>query len=130
MGVSDPANTGHPTNPAQGERRRYPRYEIAVPLELHRAGSDVPFRLQTSDISVAGCYVEMTIPLEVGTRTRIVLWLDEKSVKIGGRVVTHHPQFGNGIEFSEFEGDGKYLLEAFLNRCSGALRRKAARTSS
>jgi hypothetical protein len=30
-------------------------------------------------------------------------------------VVTHHPQFGNGIKFLEFEDDGKKVLAQYLD---------------
>jgi hypothetical protein len=44
-----------------------------------------------------------------------MLWLDSYSLVIHGRVVTRHPQFGNGIMFVEFEGDGEQLLKRYLD---------------
>jgi hypothetical protein len=38
-----------------------------------------------------------------------------RPVRMRGRVVTHHPQFGNGIKFLEFEDDGKKVLAQYLD---------------
>lgn len=102
-------------SPAQAERREYHRYTVAVPVELRPASSNAPIRLQTTDISQGGCYVEMTIPLPVGTELTAVLWLSERRVEVRGRVVTLHPQFGNGISFTQFSQDGEQRLQAFLD---------------
>ena len=110
-------------NAGKEERREFPRYPVALPIELHPAGSDVPYRLQTTDISQGGCYVEMAIPLEAGAALEIILWINEHRLQITGRVVTRHPQFGNGIEFTRFHEDGERHLEAFLKDVGGDLRR-------
>jgi hypothetical protein len=96
------------------ERRLYPRYSVQVQVELHLEGSDVPMRLETTDLSRGGCYVQLMIPLSVGIRLRATLWLAGHAVIIHGLVVTRHPQFGNGIMFVDFEGDGAHVLEQYL----------------
>ena len=97
------------------ERRRYPRTQIAVQIEIRPEGLDVPMRLETSDLSVGGCYVEMALTLDVGTRLDIVLWLDGQKVSTRGVVVTRHPQFGNGIEFVGMFSESFRRLHAFLD---------------
>ena len=81
------------------ERRRHPRVKTPVQVELRPEGSAAPLRVETSDISATGCYVEMSMTLAVGTRLSIVLWLEAQKVIADGVVRTQHPQFGNGIEF-------------------------------
>ncbi len=105
------AFTGASTAP---ERRRYPRHAVHLPLELRVEGSDVPLRLETTDISRNGCYVETMMPFSVGTKVDAKLWLGETRVVARGRIVTSHPQFGNGIMFLEFEGDGQQRLRDYL----------------
>jgi hypothetical protein len=98
------------------ERRQYPRYSAHLPLELRVEGSDVPMRLQTTDVSRNGCYIETHMPFSVGARVEAKLWLGEtRIVSRGGRIVTSHPQFGNGIMFLTFDGDGGQRLQAFLD---------------
>ena len=99
---------------AHPERRRYPRYTVHVQVELRQEGNDVPMHLETTDLSRNGCYVQLLIPLSVGIRVQATLWLDGYPVVIRGRVVTRHPQFGNGIMFLEFEADAEQQLSTYL----------------
>jgi PilZ domain len=102
------------------ERRRYPRVKTPVQVELRPEDSAAPLRVETSDISATGCYVEMSMTLAVGSRLSIVLWLGGEKVTAKGVVRTQHPQFGNGIEFvGMFKGDQDKLarhLEAISNK--------------
>jgi hypothetical protein len=97
------------------DRRLHARYTLQVQVELRGEGTEVPMRLETTDLSRGGCYVQLLMPLSVGTPVRVTLWLDGCSIVIHGRVVTRHPQFGNGIMFAEFEGDGEQLLKRYLD---------------
>lgn len=101
--------------PACPDRRRYPRYTVQVQIELHQEGNDIPMRLETTDLSRSGCYVQILIPLAVSTRIRATLWLDGNPAVIRGTVVTRHPQFGNGIMFQEFEADAEQRLGRYLD---------------
>jgi hypothetical protein len=97
-----------------GERRAYPRYTVQVQIELREQGSAVPIRTETSDLSRGGCYVQLNLTLPLGTYVHGRLWLDGSPVNFRGRVVTCHPQFGNGIMFMELEGKGGELLTQYL----------------
>jgi hypothetical protein len=99
----------------QAERRRHPRYTVHVQIELRQEGNDVPMRLETTDLSRNGCYIQLLIPLSVGTRVQATLWLDGCAAVVRGRVVTRHPQFGNGIMFLEFGGDAEQQLNRYLD---------------
>jgi PilZ domain len=103
------------TPPVPADRRSYPRYSVQVQIELREETSDVPLRLQTTDLSRGGCYIQLIMTLPLGTLVRATLWLGEAPVRIRGRVVTRHPQFGNGIMFLEFEGDGAQVLANYLD---------------
>ncbi|HEX7423861.1 MAG TPA: PilZ domain-containing protein [Terriglobales bacterium] len=108
---------GQPSTPALAEldRRLHPRYTLQVQIEIRQEGSDVPMRLVTTDLSRGGCYIQLMIPLSVGIRLQATLWLDGYPIVIRGLVVTRHPQFGNGIMFVEFEGQGEQLLHRYLD---------------
>jgi len=96
------------------DRRVHPRYTVQVQIELHVEGSDVPMRIETTDLSRGGCYIQLMMPLPVGGRVHAKLWLDGYPIVVRGRVVTRHPEFGNGIMFLEFEGEGEHLLKRYL----------------
>ena len=113
MNVPDQQASASP--PPQPERRRYPRYTVHVQVELRQEGSEVPLRLETTDLSRNGCYVQLLMPLPVGLKVQATLWLDGYPVVIRGNVVTRHPQFGNGIMFLEFEADAEPQLGRYLD---------------
>jgi c-di-GMP-binding flagellar brake protein YcgR len=98
------------------ERRSFPRVPIAVQAELTVVGNSAPIRLATSDLSAGGCYVQMALTLEVATRLKVVLWLGQKKLSLEGKVVTRHPQFGNGIEFTGVSCSTRAHLQRFLDQ--------------
>lgn len=111
---------GGDENVLPAERRRYFRIQIAVQIEIRPEGTNVPMRLETSDLSLGGCYVEMNLTLDVGTKLDIVLWLDQQKVCTRAVVVTSHPQFGNGISFLSVSPENEARLRAFLDAHGGS----------
>jgi len=96
------------------ERRTHPRFTVQVQIELREDSKDVPIRTETSDLSRGGCYVQLNVTLSLGTYVNGRLWLNDEPVVFRGRVVTCHPQFGNGIMFLHFDGYGDQLLTRYL----------------
>ena len=112
MNLSDPRSSRHaPTEP---DRRHHPRYTVQVQIEIRQEGSDVPMRLETTDLSRGGCYIQLMMALPLGARVQATLWLRGSPVVVQARVVTRHPQFGNGIMFLDFEGEGEQILTRYL----------------
>lgn len=111
----------HPidTAVAQGERRRAPRYNVRVPVELQPENMVEPLHIDTTDLSRHGCSAAIVPPLSVGTRVGVALSFRGKSVRVRGCVVTRHPQFGNGIMFLRFEEDGEEQLRKYLDSIRG-----------
>ena len=97
------------------DRRRHARYSAQVEIEVHREGNYDPMCLQTTDLSRGGCYVRPNPPLPVGVRVQSTLWLDGFPIVIQGRVITRHPEYGNGIVFMDFEGQAEPLLNRYLD---------------
>jgi hypothetical protein len=97
------------------DRRLHPGYTVPVQIELRLEGNDVPGRLATTDLGRAGCYIELMMPLSVGTHVQATLWLDGHPIVIQGRVTTCHPQYGNGMMFEEFEGQAEQFLQQHLD---------------
>lgn len=100
------------------ERRRHPRSEIAIPVELHLSTSDAPMRTAIQEISLSGCYFETMFTFEVGTKLRLVLSLDQERVSTEGIVVTKYPQVGNGIDFVGMRPEDRAKLTDFLSKCA------------
>jgi c-di-GMP-binding flagellar brake protein YcgR len=109
--------TEQPPETSQNERRKYPRIKAAIPLEFKTEGATVASRTETTDLSLTGCYLEMSFTMPVGTTLDMVLWVEEQRVPAKGIVVTHHPQFGNGIEFVDISQEDQAKLAHFLKTC-------------
>jgi hypothetical protein len=106
--------TDQPQEISQKERRRSPRTRVAIPIEFKLEGAAVASRAETADLSLFGCYVEMSFTLAVATRVDLVLWVEEARLPTKALVVTHHPQFGNGIEFLHMAQEDRARLSEFL----------------
>lgn len=116
--------TEPPHETTHGERRKYPRAKVAIPIELKPEGAAVASHAETADLSLAGCYVEMSFTLQVGSKLDLVLWVDDARLATKAVVVTHHPQFGNGIEFFEMSQEDQAKLAHFLKSSETASEEK------
>lgn len=96
------------------DRRHHPRYTLQIPIDLRREDSGDCQHLETTDLSLGGCYVRLMHPLALATYVRVTLWIEEAPVPIRGRVVTRHPQYGNGIMFLDLEDTGDQILARYL----------------
>lgn len=97
------------------DRRKAPRVSASIQAELRVEGSTAPTRVETADISAAGMYVQMFLTLEIGSRLDIILWLGGQKHCLKGKVVTKHPQFGNGIEFLSVLPETTAALGAYVD---------------
>ncbi|HWY56370.1 MAG TPA: PilZ domain-containing protein [Terriglobales bacterium] len=112
------------------ERRRYPRTKVAIPIEFKAEGATVASHAETADLSVVGCYVEMSFTLPVGSKVELALWVDDQRMAASGIVVTHHPQFGNGIEFLNMSQEDRAKLTDFLKECEARSEEKPEANAS
>ena len=110
----EPTNPNHPSESKREERRQYSRTKAAVAVELQPDKASAPLRVKTADLSIGGLYVEMMFTLEVGTKLKIVLWINDVKVSTGGVVVTRDLQVGNGIDFTDMAPEDRVRLEQFL----------------
>jgi len=95
-------------------RRHYPRHKISLPLELRDERVKTPMRINATDVSGNGCYVESILPLPLGTVLRVDFWLDSEHINITAVVRTCDPGVGNGIEFIGLPVEGKQKMQAYL----------------
>jgi hypothetical protein len=77
--------------PTPADRRKFVRYTVRVQIEIRPEGIEIPMRIETTDLSRSGCYVESMIPLRVGMRLQATLWLEGTPIVVRGLVVTCHP---------------------------------------
>jgi hypothetical protein len=110
--------------PHDQERRKYPRIKASIPIEFKAQSAAVASHAETADLSLSGFYVEMSFTLAVGTELDLVLWVEDERLAAKGVVVTHHPQFGNGIKFVEISQEAEAKLAHFLKKCETGLEEK------
>jgi c-di-GMP-binding flagellar brake protein YcgR len=106
--------TDQPQEMPEKDRRKYPRAKVGIAFEFKPEGAAVASHGQTADLSLSGCYVEMSFTLPVGRKLDIVLWVEDERLAMTAIVVTHHPQFGNGIEFRNMSAEDQTKLAYFL----------------
>ena len=104
------------TAPAEpNNRRRFARHRISFPLELRDERVNTPLRVNATDISGNGCYVETVMPLAVATALRVEFWIAEERVAPSAIVRTRDPGVGMGIEFTGMTEEMKKRFQAHLD---------------
>jgi len=111
----DGAMVSIPAASAGLNKRRYHRHKISLPIELRDERVKIPLRINATDVSGNGCYIESMMPLPLGTVLRVDFWLDAEHVNITAVVRTCDPGVGNGIEFTGLPPDGKTRMQAYLD---------------
>jgi hypothetical protein len=96
-------------------RRRFTRHRISFPLELRDERVKTPMRVNATDVSGNGCYVETILPLAVGITLRVEFWVNEEKISTSAVVRTSDPGVGNGVEFIGLTPDTKKRLQEYLD---------------
>lgn len=104
------------TQARHDNRRKFFRHRISFPLELRDERVNTPLRVNATDISGSGCYVETVMPLPIGTALRVDLWMGEERVSPSAVVRTRDPGVGMGIEFTGLPEEGKKKFQAHLDK--------------
>jgi hypothetical protein len=103
-----------PWQPGMIERRQHPRYRCQNSIEVH-IHNGPSFWGTVADLSLAGCYAELAIPMEVGTKLRVAIWFGEAKAWAEAEVAHRTPGFGVGIRFTEISGQDLDLIRRFLD---------------
>lgn len=104
------------TQQSHDNRRRFMRHKISFPLELRDERVNTPMRVNATDISGNGCYVETVMPLAIGTAIRVDLWIDQERLSPSAVVRTRDPGVGMGIEFTGMPEESKKRFQAHLDK--------------
>ena len=104
------------TQPRHDNRRMFLRHRISYPLELRDERVNTPLRVNATDISGNGCYVETVMPLAVATALRVDLWIEEERLTPSAVVRTRDPGVGMGIEFTGLTDELKKRFQAHLDK--------------
>jgi len=108
--------------PGAFEHRKNPRYRCQNSIEIH-IHNGASFWATLTDLSLGGCYVEMPIPLEPGTRLRAAIWFGQAKAWAQGEVAHRTPGFGIGIRFTQISDQDLDLIRTFLGQLAPLARK-------
>jgi hypothetical protein len=75
---------------------------------------DPPAACKLTDLSLGGCYVEMTAPFPANTRVVLTLRVGKLESRVEGLVRVMHPESGMGVEFTRTTNQQQEHLEKFI----------------
>ena len=110
-----------PASVAPGNKRRYARHKISFPLELRDERVGTPMRINSTDVSGNGCYVETIMPLAVATLLRVDFWMQNEHISTRAEARTCDPGVGMGIEFTGLPRADKERLQRYLDGIDPAM---------
>jgi hypothetical protein len=111
------------------EQRRTPRFLCQNSVELHTP-EGASFWGTLSDLSLGGCYVEMAAPLDVGTKVKLGLWLDQSKIWAHARISHRTPGLGFGLQFIDISTADLEQIRRFLNSLADLARQPLREDSS
>jgi CheY-like chemotaxis protein len=76
---------------------------------------DPPVRCQLVELSLGGCYLEISSPFPVSTRVTLSMRAAQVALRAEGVVRVMHPDKGMGVEFTQATVEHRALLEKFLS---------------
>jgi hypothetical protein len=109
------------TQPRHDNRRKFVRHRIGFPLELRDERVNTPLRVNATDISGNGCYVETVMPLATGTNLKVEFWIEQERQSPTAIVRTRDPGVGMGIEFTGLTEEAKKKFQAHLDKLDPGL---------
>ena len=115
--------------PSNDNRRRFQRHKISFPLEFRDERVNTPMRVNATDISGNGCYVETAMPLSISTVLKVDFWIDQEHISASATVRTRDPGVGMGIEFTGLPDPTKERFQAHLEKLDPGLSKPEAKTS-
>src|ERR1700728_915286 len=93
----------------------------ARPVSLSKRGGDshqngTSFWGTVADLSLGGCYVEMPIPLQPGTKLKVGIWIGQTKVMAESAVAHRTPGLGVGIRFNQISNEDLDAISLFLSK--------------
>jgi hypothetical protein len=102
-------------------RRNFERHKISFPLEFRDERVNMPMRVNATDISGSGCYVESVMPFAIGISLRVDFWIDQERITTSAVVRTRDPGVGMGVEFTGMTGDSQKRFQTYLDKANPGL---------
>jgi hypothetical protein len=108
-----PPDAVDPFQPGSIEQRANARYRCQNSVEVHVAGG-ASFWGTVADVSLSGCYVEMPLPLQPGTKLKVGIWFGQTKAWAEAQVAHRTPGVGVGLKFLEISDQDRDLIRRFI----------------
>lgn len=99
-------------NPSAEFARRLGEWLIRNSPDVEK--DDPPICCQLTDLSLGGCYLDISSPFPVSTRVTLSMHAAGVRLKTEGVVRVMYPEKGMGVEFIQTTSEHRALLEKFL----------------
>lgn len=96
------------------ERRRTPRYPFVATAEVVDTSSGVSVAARVSELSLYGCYIDMTNPPPEGTSIMVKVYSGGRYLEASGKVVYSAPNLGVGVSFHNVSVHSQIVLKEWL----------------
>jgi len=98
----------------EDERRRTPRLPFIATAEVLEKGAQTGTAARVTELSLYGCYVEMSHPLAKGTQALFKLYSGGKYFETQGIVAYSQPNQGMGVGFQNVNPHFLTVLKQWL----------------
>ena len=104
-------------NRPEVDRRRAPRYPFVATAEIVETSSGARIYARVSDLSLYGCYLDMSNPLPTGAHVFVKIFTDTDFFEADASVAYSQPNLGVGLAFRDVKPSflptlHKWLLQA------------------
>ena len=96
------------------EQRRASRQPLIASAEVIELQTNTRLKARTLDMSLVGCYLDMTNPLPIGTEVRVQILHNDAAFSALGVIVNCVQNMGMGIRFTDVQLDQHQILEGWL----------------
>jgi PilZ domain len=98
----------------KSDHRWSPRFAISGKACVSSGRGDEGVWLKVGDISLSGCYLQTSDPLEAGHRVTLLMKVADSEIGADGIVRTSYPTWGMGIEFTFLSNPDRRKLTSLI----------------
>jgi hypothetical protein len=98
----------------EDERRRTPRFPFVGTVEIIEKGAQAAISARVTELSLYGCYVEMSNPLAEGTLAVLKVYSEGRYFESQGNVLYSQASQGMGVGFQNVNPHYLTVLKRWL----------------
>jgi hypothetical protein len=104
----------------EDERRRTPRFPFLATAEILEKGAPASSPARVTELSLYGCYVEISNPLEKGMQALLKIYAEGRYFESQGSVLYVQPGQGMGVGFQNVNPHYLTVLKQWLIEAAAA----------